>query len=109
MPSKVGSKYHRKDREKLKKRVDAGVESCVYCHRPIASDEPWHLAHDHSIDPDDPAAARSYLGAAHPGCNTREMSDRTRPQRRRTSRRKAVRAWSRNWIEDPETFFDSLP
>lgn len=54
---------HRQLRAQLKTRVDAGLETCRRCGKPIRPGEPFDLGHDDSGSPS------GYRGPEHLRCN----------------------------------------
>jgi hypothetical protein len=85
-PSNAARGYgaaHRRERERLKKVVEAGRVVCWRCGRWIAPAEPWDLGHD-DVDRD------VYRGAEHRSCNRKTSG-------RRKGRQVQVRIQSRVW------------
>ena len=61
MPHRYGA-AHKREREKVKREVEAGNAYCSRCGRFIQPGSDWHL--DHSED------GKDYLGPAHARCNS---------------------------------------
>jgi hypothetical protein len=74
---------HRMRRQKLAPKVEAGMELCWRCGKPITIGEPWDLGHADG-------QATIYMGAEHRRCNraTAGRKARTNPPTRRLHSRR---------------------